>query len=244
MKLPFGNVEPEWAGATVAIIGGGPSLTQEQVTVCRGRCRVIAVNTSYLLAPWADALYFCDEAWYGWHREAKAFRRFAGIKVALANARTTYSERGVLNGDPAIRVLRNYGGPPEFVGLCENRDGVYTGRNSGNQAIQLAAHLGARRVLLLGFDMRAQGAKTHWHMAHKRPTDPNDFNQMLTWFAPLVEPCRKRGIEVVNCTPGSAVECFPRATINDALAADESERAGERARREVNQKQEYFFRTS
>src|SRR3990167_1144446 len=137
VKLPFWNVEPEWAGETVAILGGGPSLTPWQAEACRGACRVIAVNTSYWLAPWADLLYFSDEVWWCWHHGgmetrtgnggiaqairhpgAPRYHTFGGRKVALSNASTFRRE-------PAVRILQNYEAQP---GLCEIRDGVYTGR--------------------------------------------------------------------------------------------------------------------
>ena len=230
MRLPFWCVEPEWKGETVAILGGGPSLTQDQLVACRGRCRVIAINNAYWLAPWADILYFCDEVWWIWHhggvelrqkgaiatpvRHAgyQQYREFEGIKAALANARTHVNE-------PAVRVLQNYGDCP---GLCPLPDGVYTGRNSGYQAVQLAVHLGAARLLLLGFDMRAVGGRTHWHsgtpLAHHRATDPHDLEKvMLPHFATIAESLRTRGIEVLNCTPGSAITCFPTASLEDAL---------------------------
>ena len=219
MKLPTWQVEPEWAGETVAILGGGPSLDQAQVDACRGRCRAIAVNTAYQLAPWADILYFSDEVWWCWHhggvdnqgvshkRDAR-YHAFAGRKVALSNA-------GTFHREPAVRVLQNYDARP---GLCEIRDGVYTGRSSGYQAINLAAHLGVVRILLLGFDMRAVAGRTHWHQGHKRATAPCDLeNVMLPWFQTLIEPCRKRGIEIVNCTPGSAITCFKKAPLETAL---------------------------
>lgn len=207
MKIPFWRVEPVWEGETVAILGGGPSLTQRQVDACRGRCRVIAVNNAYQLAPWADLLYFCDEVWYGWHREHKAFRGFSGIKAALSNARTWPR-------DPYIRVLQNYGDS----GLCEIPDGVMTGRNSGYQAMNLAAHLGPARQLLLGFDMRVVGNRTHWHMEHKRATPHDAFAvDMLPRFPALKQALDARGIEVVNCTPGSALEVFRKDALENAL---------------------------
>lgn len=228
MRIAFWRVEPEWAGETVAILGGGPSLAQSDVNALRGRIRVVAINNAYWLAPWADVLYFCDEVWWLWHYggietrsvSGKAteirhkgdarYRAFTGLKVALENAGTWRPER-----EPAVKVLQNYEDRP---GLCEIRDGVHTGRSSGYQAINLAAHLGAARILLLGFDMRAVAGRTHWHMAHQRPTAPEDFaNVMLPRFASLVEPARARGMEIVNCTPGSTIECFPRASLHEAL---------------------------
>ena len=230
MRIPFWSVEPEWKGETVAILGGGPSLSAGDVNALHGRLRVIAVNNAYQLAPWADLLYFCDEVWWLWHhggtetRQVKGiaqaihhkgdprYREFKGIKAALVNACT-------FGREPAVRVLQNYEANP---GLCEIGDGVYTGRSGGYQAINLAAHLGVARILLLGFDMRAVGERTHWHMAHQRSTTPHDFKEMLPWFETLVAPARKRGIEIINCTPGSAITCFPRMTLAEAFDAGRS----------------------
>ena len=199
--------------------------------------RVIAVNTAYQLAPWADLCYFCDQCWYIWHHGGldvtghrrpgpftpvrypgfREFREFNGIKAALENA-CTYAV------DPSVRILHNYG----EKGFCDVADGVTSGRSSGYQAIHLAAHLGVVRVLLLGFDMRAVDGRTHWHsgtpLAHQRATAPQDFdNEMLPRFADLVDPLAKRGIGVLNCTPGSAIQCFPRADLADALRATSHE---------------------
>lgn len=219
MRIAFWHIEPEWKGETCAILGGGPSLNAGDINSLHGRARVIAVNNAYQLAPWADILYFCDEKWWCWHHggtDADGVRHkadpryhdFKGLKVALCNANTLHRE-------PAVRVIQNYDANP---GLCEIPDGVYTGRSSGYQAINLAAHLGAARVLLLGFDMRAHGERTHWHMEHKRKTARDDFErEMLPWFKTLVEPCRRRGLELINCTPGSAITCFPCMTLAEAL---------------------------
>lgn len=229
MRIPYWQVEPDWAGETVVILGGGPSLDQAQVDACRGRARVIAVNTSYWLAPWADILYFSDECWWTWHyggiyvktvghraveercKPDPRYRAFAGMKVALANAATPNAMRL----EPALRVLQNY---DENPGFCDIRDGVYTGRSSGAQAIQLARHLGAARAVLLGFDMRAVAGRTHWHMAHHRETAVQDFrNVMLPGFQGLARDLPRVGLEVLNATPGSAIDCFPRATLAEAL---------------------------
>lgn len=213
MKHPRWQIPTLWPGETVVVLGGGPSLTREQVEACRGACRVIAVNTAYQVAPWADLLYFCDWEWLGWWKADPAFRSFAGLRVALENARSW-------EVDPSILVVENYGNPepPECVGIAEPGDGLFTHRSAGAQAIELAAKLGAARILLLGFDMRAVNGRTHYHMSHRRPTIPRDYEMtMLPWFAPLGEALRARGVEVVNCTPGSAIACFRRSTVEREL---------------------------
>jgi hypothetical protein len=217
VKGPFWWMEEIWPGKTIAILGGGPSLTQAQVDTLRGRCKVIAINDAHRLCSWADLHYFCDARWYGWHHTDPAYQAFAGIKCTLENPDIVARHKG-------LRMIRNYGWPDkDNPGLCEIRDGVYTGRNSGYQAINISAHLGGRgRRILLGFDMRIVDGKSHWFGKHPRPDDnaPSDFSQvMLPCFPLLLKPLARRGIEIINCTPGSALTCFPTMDLECALSS-------------------------
>lgn len=226
----FWRVPRLWPGETVAILASGPSLSQDLAALCRGRLRVIAVNDSYLLAPWADLHYFCDAKWYEWHRSYESpaqtlfgreramalFHGFSGIRATLEPT------AGLRKYEPSLKVLRNdssqSGKPPRPEGLCREPDGIRTGRNSGYQAINLAVHTGVRRILLLGYDMRAVGGKTHWFGEHPRPSSARLYEHtFVPAFASLVQPLRELGIEVVNCTPGSLIASFPRRDLADCL---------------------------
>ena len=196
-----------WPGWDFACLGGGPSLTQGQVDSLRDRARVIAVNDAYRLAPWADVLYACDWRWW---RKHDGVADFPGLKVTLSNA------RGHLDAWPEIKVLENTG----TDGLETAPTGLRTGRNGGYQAINLALHLGAARVLLLGYDMKAAGdGRTHWFGDHQDwPTKATIFeNLFLPNFAGLAAPLRQAGVEVINCTPGSALTVFPALSLEAAL---------------------------
>lgn len=217
IKPPYWEATERWPGATVVIIGGGPSLTPWQVDACRGRAnvRVIAVNNAYILAPWADCLYFCDDKWWTWHH--KALRDWRGWIVRLQGGLHNF-------GDERIKVLRNL---DHASGLSSDRTGLHTGRNSGYQAINLAVHFGAKKIVLLGFDQQAdvseQGVRTHWHKDHPGGTSVDVYKAMLPNFPTLVQPLAERGIEIVNCTPGSAIQCFRRGNIDDEMQREEPE---------------------
>jgi hypothetical protein len=215
----FWSVTPEWKGETVAIVAGGPSLTSEQVEQVKpvdvhetslgsesrsfGVDRVIAINNAAQLAPWADILYFCDDRWYVWHRvEVDAFK---GIRVTLENLK--------LQNEIEVRCLRDYG----VTGFAPRNDGVTNGRNSGYQALHLAALLGAARVLLLGFDMRQVDGRMHWHKEHPIGTPPNIFKSWIDAFDTLKPELQRRGVEVINCSPQSALTAFPLMSLADAL---------------------------
>ncbi|MFQ6016775.1 MAG: hypothetical protein ACE5KF_01140 [Kiloniellaceae bacterium] len=196
-----------WPGATVACLGGGPSLTRAQVDVCRGRARVIAVNDAYRLAPWADVLYACDWRWWNKHHGVPGF---AGIKVSISNS----AER--LKKYPDIRIVENTG----TQGLETAPTGLRTGRNGGYQAINLAVHFGVKRILLLGYDMKpAADGRTHWFGDHADwPTKPAIFRSVfLPHFEGLAAALESLRIQVINCTADSALEAFPKMSLEQAL---------------------------
>ena len=100
------RVPQMWKGQTLAILGGGPSLTAEQVElVRRSGWRCIAINDTYRLAPWADVHYFCDLRFWGWHHEAPEFKAFEGIWVTLENRELCEREtRITVEGSIAVAV--------------------------------------------------------------------------------------------------------------------------------------------
>ena len=206
MPIKFWSVPRLWDGETVVCLGGGPSLMQEQVDMCHGKARVIAINDSYLLAPWAGMLYFCDRRWYGWHENRDEFKAFHGIKVTL--------DEYVPKSNLEIHGIKNTG----REGLETDPTGVRTGRNGGYQAINLAVHLGARRIVLLGYDMQFKDKKSHWHGGHPHKINDSIFKStMLPCFKTLVNPLKKLGIEVLNATPGSALKVFPMVELEEAV---------------------------
>ena len=189
-----------WPGATVAILGGGPSLTIADVEAVRGRARVIAINNSYTLALFADVLYGCDAKWWDWHRGAPTF---PGLKYTIEPTKW-----------PDVQVLKNTGP----LGLELAPTGLRTGFNSGYQSINLAVHLGAARILLLGYDLSdGPDGRCHWHPPHPdRMASP--YHAMLTAFPSLVQPLADLGVSVVNCSRRTILDAFPKGTLDEELA--------------------------
>lgn len=184
---------------------------QEDLDCCRARARVIVINDAYRLAPWADLLHASDRQWWRahWDRGAGAF---AGIKTGCLG-----------NGRPALDF-----GVPVLVlpqtgceGLETNRElGIRTGSNSGHQAINLAYLLSGGPLYLLGFDMQPSGGRTHWHGEHEgelRNPRRCDFDRWQESMAGLAVALRAAGVAAVNCSRETALTCFPRRPIEEAL---------------------------
>lgn len=208
MSRPTWPIQIIWPGKTAVILAGGPSLSCKEFRyVARatldGRCKTIAVNDAIFLAWWADWLHGCDIKWWMWHRESVT--KFTGIKTTLTE--TVPLAWGVNFLGNASHGDENRGG------YTDKPDVLHAGGNGGFQAIQCAMKAGATRILLLGFDMKG----THWFGEHPDRIQSDHAGTMLPWFDTLVEPARQRGIEIINCTPGSLIECFPRARVQDIL---------------------------
>jgi len=200
-------VLPIWRGETAVCIGGGPSLKAEDVAFVRGRARVIAINDAVKLAQWADVLYVADRSFIDAH---DGMPRFAGLKYSLSSSNPT--------DRPDWTVLDNTG----MFGLETDPSGLRTGFNGGYQSLGLAYHLGAKRCLLLGFDMKLSAdGREHWFTdTPDRKRSP--YPQMIAAFDSIVEPLKDDGVDVVNCTPGSALSCFPKMLLRDALQVVEA----------------------
>lgn len=191
-----------WTGETAVCIGGGPSLNQAQVDHVRGKARVIAINDAYRLAPWADIVYACDHKWWRWHPGA---RDVPGIKA-------THSETAAREW-PVVKWVK---GDRNAKGLSRNPAYIHCGRNSGYQAINIAYLMGARRIVLIGYDMRVVGDRSHWFGDHPNRIRSN-YRGWLTNYQTIADMLPALGLTIINATPGSALACFKRADLNGAL---------------------------
>lgn len=193
-----------WAGGTVAVLASGPSMTPEVAQAVRAAgVYTIAVCNTWEMAPWADLAFAGDAPW--WHKYHAATAGFAGLKACLEE--TPFAD---------VLLLRNGG----KQGFDTDPSTLRTGGNSGYGAVHIAAHAGAARILLCGFDMRGG----HWHSPHQWPLyqgGEGHFPKWIARFATLAPELAARGIEVLNCTPDSALDVFPMARLEDALQATE-----------------------
>lgn len=198
----------DWRAYTVVVVASGPSLSDEQVAlVKRARqmdlVRVIVTNNTIWRLAWADVAFFGDylavehyrprmdyagEEW--WTSSRPASQRFQGMRYVEAEVGDGLGER----------VLRMNG-------------------NTGAMAINLATLWRARRIVLIGFDMKlAADGRPHWFGNH--PEGLIQTQRFADWIASMKVIGRdagERGIEILNCTTDSALECFERADLEGAL---------------------------
>lgn len=188
------------------ILASGPSLHPvEALYAHRSDAEVIAVNSTFRLVPMADVVYAGDFLfWKTHHREIAST---VSLSTQLWTQDSTAAERYGLH---RIKGVNKPG-----LGLKH----IHSNGNSGFQAINLAFLFGCRRILLLGFDMRAgpKGEK-HWHPDHPGPLmQAQCFSEWIHKSEPLAKDLKANGCEVINCSGETALTCFPRSTIEQEL---------------------------
>lgn len=203
-------------GGSVVVAGSGPSLTPDVADACAG-LPVIAVNDAYKLFPDAMALYACDADWWRVHDGCPEFR---GEKWSSH----TVEENGRHNNK--LETARRYD-----LRLIEGRDRdgfsfepnvIHYGSNSGFQAINLALQFGARRVVLVGFDMRLVDGVRHFFGDHPALLrNGGSYANFIRAFRAAAATLPDN-IEIVNATPGSGLKCFPMMELKDAIAVTET----------------------
>jgi len=187
-------------------MGSGPSLTADDVNMVVDarfldgpEIRILAVADAYKLAPTADVLYAPDARWWDWNQFALGipFRRYS-------LQQTNYA--GVTRLAPGIQR-----------GIETDARFLATGGHGGWQAINLAAHLGASTIVLLGYDMHASAQGQH-HFFGEHPDGSHVrydrwlplYDDLPGWLAPL-------GITIVNATRDTAIASIPRVDLAACL---------------------------
>lgn len=105
---------------------------------------------------------------------------------------------------------------------------IREGGNSGFAAVSLALLFGARRIVLLGYDMQLTGGCTHHHGDHGPDLGNPDTEKLRTWCKRFAEMAREvpAGVEIVNATRDTALTCFPRMDLDACLSESAPRGAG------------------
>lgn len=227
-----------WEGGECWIIGGGPSIPEQfgvpddvvkdviaqrstpsvyspYMSAIHDR-HVIGINAAYLIGDWIDIIFFGDNRFFLVHNEGLS--EHPGLKVTC-NSKTHSRCR-------TIHYLlhdRNHS-----RGISTGPKYVSWNSNSGAAAISMAVHLGVRRIVLLGFDMKTSAYGQHWHNAYQgmRPQTKGGrlmgakklpFDRHLRGFPMIANDAKRLGVEIVNASPKSVIKNFPKCTVQEAL---------------------------
>lgn len=203
-----------WEGEDAYVVGGGTSLTDFDWAAIAGK-NTIGINSAYRLGSHVlRILLWGDYAW--WERIGrKGTETFGGLVVGCADR----LEQGRPDPCPWLLVMRR------ATSRRLSHDKLLFCGNTGSMGINLALILGARRVFLLGFDMKlnAEGTRANWHDdprygPPKAEVYRRFMNEMRAIPASLKEAFP--GTEIVNVNDDSELKLFPTVTLREHFGKD------------------------
>ncbi len=170
---------------------------------------VLAVNDAYKRLSSAQILYACDAVWW---RERAGAREFAGERWSSIGRPGRFRHNDKTKEQRAHGLSLVFG--EDKPGFSFDPEVIHYGSNSGFQGVNLALLLGAATVILVGFDMRG----SHFFGAHKQPLrNTGSYANFIRAFD-LAAKRLPSDRQIINATPSSALGCFPRMDLADALA--------------------------
>lgn len=200
--MTFWTCPKLWPGETAFVVAGGPSLTGFDFETLAGR-NVIAINSSVFALPSAPFMFFGDDRW-GYEHGGK-LTAFKGEVV------TTSSGAGISRA----RVMKKIVPPP---GIMQRPDALVMRRTSLQAAMNLAVHLGAARIVILGADMKsAPDGRTHHHAPHKWPQVQGCWDTQMLDLKLAAADLADLRIDVVNTSLESLINWWPKRPIGELL---------------------------
>lgn len=186
---------------TVVCIASGPSLTPadvERVRIWREKAgpteerQVFVANTTFRLAPWADAMFAMDRQWWQMYH-AEVNEKFQGLRYSSNPIPVNWHVKRLVGGG-----FKPFG-------------------NSGAASIAMAVQFGFKKVIMLGFDCQHTGGKTHWHGSHPKGLgDAGSVNRWPEKFKELKLWIHGRA-EVINASRVTALDMFPRQPLEEVI---------------------------
>ena len=193
-------IEKIWNDDVVYIVAGGPSLKGFDWAKLDGK-KVIAINRAFSYLPNADVLYFSDTRFYEWYRDD--IEKFKGLKYTISNKIKSTTVKSLKRGHE--------------TGMHTDGYTLSHGNNSGYAAINLAYMLGAKVIILLGYDLNT--IKTvNFHDGYNIEQQNNVYkNEFIPPYLSLPRLFKRLGVLCYNANQDSELNCFPKCSLDFAL---------------------------
>lgn len=204
--LPHHVAPRDWPGETAVIVASGPSTAGVDLSPI-WRHRVVAVAHGYRAVPDAEVLVVGGVAFYR-HNDLTRFRG----RLVVASGPGVHRLQAT---DPRMVMMHRHG--PH--GLSDDPGGLCGSESSVMLAINYVVHRGVSRIVLLGCDGQPSGS------GQRRFGDDNrDKRNALVRYRAQEEAMRTQilplaaaGVEIVNCSPGSALTIYRKADLHAVL---------------------------
>jgi len=204
----FWKIEPIYLGKTVVVLGGGPSHVEVDLSNLGDNCNIIAVNSSCRkameFAKKKDILYFSDNSWSERFRE-ELIESWPGI-VVTSNRNTKVRLQSLVNRLDLQNIV-------EYMQLKSD----HVMASSGHTSACLAGYLGAKRIILTGFECQVVNGRTHGHEDYVQENIHAFEERYIPAWNNLAFRFKEFGIEVVNTSFNSAIKDFTFLSFKEAV---------------------------
>jgi len=228
-----------WERSDVWIIGGGPSIIDsfeipsEVVREVRLRKKgietyspylaaihskhIIGINVAYKFGDWIDICFFGDKPFFLQHRA-----ELSHFKKLVVTCNKKVGEKN-LSWVKYLSIEKNNNGYQK-QGISTNSKQVCWNTNSGAAAISVAAFTGAKRIILVGFDMTLSSVnkEQHFHNEYRQfgskvKYASLPFKEHLKPWGVIKSDADNMGIEILNVSLNSAIKEIPKVHIKELL---------------------------
>lgn len=199
------------------IVGTGPGLTEEAIKQIKSSgLRLFGCNNAWKALD-LDVFLACNYQYFDhyWTRGLSDIR----------------ADKWTWNAETAQKYGINHIKGRWQDGLSTDPEYIAYHHGAGPQIVNIAYHYGVKKMLLVGWDMRFPGkisnneyegsrhffgedplTAKHWPQTGPRGELDGLIKEMET-----INP-KDYGIEIINCTPDSAMTCFPSMSFNAAAS--------------------------
>jgi len=219
----------EFEGETCVVLGTGPSLQPDQIKqVFDSNARVFTCNNAYMVYPEADVHVACNEDWWEHYwEEDELLRNMPATKYTWIKPISERFDIEYIEADT------------EAKDLSYDQNLIHLNNGSGCMTLNVAVLYGCTKIILLGHDMtfasdydgksKKIGSSPrhffgeypehmqHWPSVKIGLSKPGVIDGLIENYDQMKYSLHQRGIDVVNCSPGTALTTFRRGTLENEL---------------------------
>ncbi|MFW6047172.1 MAG: 6-hydroxymethylpterin diphosphokinase MptE-like protein [Candidatus Woesearchaeota archaeon] len=218
--LKLQNLKNKYRYETIACIGTGPSINEEDLTLLNGKV-VILLNDAYkLLEKFNPKKAYCVVTDYLKLKEIRNKLLEINAEVFVSPNLTNSSEinlnlnyyRDFVFIEP---YMKDFSYSRDFSFSKNLTKGIYLGNSVLFSAIQIASYMGAKKILILGcgFDY-SKGYFDKKINQHAAPPELDYANKMMKHFKEEVE---KQGKKLIYCCMKGKIDCLKKIKLRRAL---------------------------
>lgn len=205
----------DWLGKVAVVIGNGPSLLLAETARPDPReypnVRFLVANGGYKLFPYATSLMCSDRHWLAANRDLSGFR---GPEIIVTRGETPHRH------DPRMRYVNRAFIDHHRGSIFSDPATLVEGHNSTSTNISMACLRGVRKIILLGVDLKP-GAGERRRTYDESTDDPVKaaarYARQVQHLTKQAEHVKRKGVLVLNCSPRSALTCYPYSTFAEAI---------------------------